>query len=259
MIANLLRNQPGLNQRAGTRLTISGDRQSVRNLAHVDGVRHLYILSIQQSEFDYLVNRYNTAFESICFKSMKVADLSALELLHNVKTLVLDCNTRAKRLWDLSRNYDLRELSISNFPGLNTLGDLREATSVEALELGGGAEKWMRVQSLAPLSNLIRLRKLCLSNIRAVEDGLLPLASLTHLDELELPNVFPTREYAMLSVRLQNTRCDSFAPYIRLGTEIDGKDCMVVGRRKPLLNSTVNAERLNRYAKEFEDMRQEFL
>ncbi len=258
MIADLLKNQPAVNEQTGTRLTISGDRRSVFNLAKVDGVKHLYVLKIQQPEFNYLVNHYGSAFESICFRSMKVTDLSALELLHNVKTLALGSNTKAKRLWDLNRNYALRELSISNFPKLTTLGDLRDATSVEALELDGGEEKPMRVQNLAPLSNLIRLQRLYLSNIRVIEDGLFPLASLTNLEELVLPNVFPTREYAMLSVRLQNTRCDKFAPYIHLGSAIDGKDCMVVGRRRPLLNSTADAKRLKRYAKDFEGLRREF-
>jgi len=258
MITDLLRNQPDVDEQTGTRLTISGDRRSVFDLAKFDGVKHLYVLKIEQPEFNYLVNQYSSAFESICFRSMKVADLSALELLHNVKTLALGGNTKAKRLWDLNGNYALRKLSISNFPKLATLEDLRDATSVEELELDGGEEKTMRVESLAPLSNLIRLQKLYLSNIRVIEDGLFPLASLTNLEELVLPNLFPTREYAMLSVRLQNTRCDKFAPYIKLDRAIDGKDRMVVGRRRPLLNSTADAERLKRYAKDFEGLRREF-
>ena len=258
MLAELWKNQPALNEQTGTRLTISGDRPSVLNLANWKGVKHLYVHKIEQPELNCLVNRCGSGLESICFRSMKVTDLSALERLRDVKTLALGGNTKAKRLWDLSRNYALRELSISNFPKLTTLEDLRGATSVEALELAGGAEKTMRVESLVPLSNLIRLQKLYLANIRVIEDGLFPLASLTNLEELVLPNVFPMREYAMLSVRLNDTRCDKFAPYIQLGSAIDGKDCMVVGRRRPLLHSVADAGRLQRYAKEFEGLRREF-
>lgn len=55
-----------------------------------------------------------------------------------------------------------------------------------------------------------------------------------------MSNQFPTKEYAMLSMRLKKTKCAYFAPYIRLNQDIDGKDIMVIGKGKPLLNSSLS-------------------
>lgn len=48
------------------------------------------------------------------------------------------------------------------------------------------------------------------------------------------------------------TKCDYFHPYVNLGDHpIDGKDIMVIGKRKPFLNSTKDIEKLQRYEKQF--------
>lgn len=259
MIADLLRSQPPVGVQVGTRLTIAGDRQSVRHLSVIDGVKHLYVEGIKQPEFDYLISHFGSAFECMCFSGMKVADLSVLNRMNKVQCLVLAGNSKATQLWDMTWNRGLRELSITDFPKLASLGDLRVASPLEWLELGGGKKRPMRVQTLTPLINLLRLKQLSLSNIKVKEDGLLPLVSMPGLKELELPNTFPTREYAILSVRLKNTRCDHFAPYIKLPGDSDGNDIVVVGKRIPRLNSNIHAKRLQIYAKEFERLRREYM
>ncbi|NLN86043.1 MAG: hypothetical protein GX133_00280 [Syntrophomonadaceae bacterium] len=259
MITDLLRNRPPMGMQTGARLTIKGDRQSVRSLSGVEGVKHLYVEGIKQPELDYLIAHFGPAFETLCFNNMKVADLSALDRLNKVQCLVMAGNTKATQLWDMTYNHGLRELSIIDFPQVSSLGELRFATPLECLQLGGKKTRLMRVQTLTPLINLLRLKKLSLSNIKVKEDGLLPLVSMPDLEELELPNTFPTREYAILSVRLKNTRCDHFAPYIKLPGDSDGNDIVVVGKRIPRLNSNIHAKRLQIYAKEFERLRREYM
>jgi hypothetical protein len=258
MVIDLIRNKPKVGEQEGMRLTIFGDIESIKNLKNAKEVKYLYIINIKQLEFDYLIENYNSVFEFIYLYNMRVADLSKLSMLENIKFLALEWNTKANRLWNIEMNSSLSELYISNFPKLNNLDDLRNAKSITRLELSGGIWNPLKVESLEPLSNLNQLKTLSLLNIKVLNRGLMPISVLTDLEELELPNLFPTKEYALLSMKLKNTKCAYFAPYIKLTQEIDGKDIMVIGKGKPFLNSISDEVKLKKYTQDFECMKKEF-
>ncbi len=258
MIIDLIRNKPKVGEQEGAKLTIFGDIESIKNLKNAKEVKYLYIINIKQLEFDFFIENYNLVYEFIYFYNMRVADLSRLSMLENIKFLALELNTKSNRLWDIEKNRSLLELYISDFPKLNNLEDLRNTKSIKRLQLSGGMWNSLKVESLEPLSSLKQLRTLSLSNIKVQNEGLIPLSILTDLEELELPNLFPTKEYAMLSVKLKNTECAYFAPYIKFKEGIDGRDTMVIGKGKPFLNSISNEGILKKYAQEFERMKKEF-
>jgi hypothetical protein len=90
-------------------------------------------------------------------------------------------------------------------------------------------------------------------------DGLRPLAHIRTLRRLELSNQFDTEDYAYLSVHLPQATCDKFAPFVRLPQPFeDGRDVMVVGRRKPFLSSQIDAAKLRRYDERFSELRRQF-
>lgn len=60
----------------------------------------------------------------------------------------------------------------------------------------------------------------------------------------------------MLSVTLPKTKCDCFKPYIFLSSPIEDKDVMVVGKRKPFLNSKVDVKKLQKYEEQFKAYQQ---
>lgn len=258
MIFHFIKNKPEINVQEGTKLTIYGDMKSIKNLKEIEGIKHLYIINIKQLEFEYLIENYNSCFEFIYFYNMRATDLSKLSMLKNIKLLALEWNTKTNRLWDIAKNTNLLELYISDFYKVSTLEDLRNSQTIQKLYLSGGMCNPLKVESLEPLSSLIRLKKLSLSNIRVFKESLIPISTLINLEELELPNQFPTKDYAMLSMKLKNTQCDYFAPYVKLEQEIDGKDIMVIGKRKPFLNSKLDEIKLNKYIEEFKCMQNEF-
>ena len=91
------------------------------------------------------------------------------------------------------------------------------------------------------------------------DESLEPIAELKELQELSISNQFPTKEYAKLSVALPNTKCDKFEAYVHLPSSIGDKDIMVVGKRKPFLNSNskVDMKRLEKYQEQFKLLQSE--
>ncbi|MEH6941425.1 hypothetical protein [Bacillus sp. JJ722] len=68
---------------------------------------------------------------------LKVENLAAIELLTNLKALSLEWNTIANTLWDLSKNSNLKTLSIIDFPKISNIKEIDVATQIEILELSG--------------------------------------------------------------------------------------------------------------------------
>ncbi len=60
--------------------------------------------------------------------------------------------------------------------------------------------------------------------------------------------------YAFLKARMPQVSCSMFAPWVRLQAPLGGKDVMVVGKRRPFLSSTSDAEQLRGYERKFEDL-----
>jgi len=137
---------------------------------------------------------------------------------------------------------------------------LEFATQIKSLSLDGGMDKKMKVDTLKPISKLSQLEYLRLTNISVKDNALQPIEKLTNLKILELSNQFPTKEYANLAIKLENTECSMFQPYHKV--KIKGNngeivyDTMIIGKRKPFLLSTKDQTRIEKYIMEFEKMKE---
>lgn len=65
-------------------------------------------------------------------------------------------------------------------------------------------------------------------------------------------------DYAYLSVHLPQATCDKLAPAVSFEPALEGKDCMLVGSRRPFLSSQEDGKRLEKYARECERLQEEF-
>ena len=92
---------------------------------------------------------------------------------------------------------------------LATLPHLPEVTG---FHLGGGMWSALKVESLAPLTRLPRLRYLRLSNVRPIDGRLRPVSELRELRELYLPNFFELEEVARLAGALPNVISNTLTP-----------------------------------------------
>ena len=231
----------------------------------------LRVSGLDQKTFELLVTRYGPQFDAIYFwKCGRVADLTPLETLPQLRFVAFYVNQRTNRLWDLGRNPHLVGLQFENFTRLHSLDDLATGHSLHELSFGDALWNTPVFDSLSPLASLdSSLRRLSF-NARRITDGRIqPLAWLSQLEWLTFPpNLFTTSQVAWLKAHLPETvQSQVIGPLFRLGpirnlsddtiTELD-KNVLVVGRRKPALSTQRDGARIQRYVEEFERLVQRF-
>lgn len=237
-------------------IAIQGKTKNLERLKEFSGIEKLWLFTVNQSEFDLILQYVNPKI--LYVYEMRVEDLSSLELLSGAEKLYLCWNTKAAKLWDLTKNINLKTLSIEDFKRLNSLDPLQYCQTLQELHLSGGIWNTLNIDTLEPLKQLTFLKNLGLSNIRVKDESLEPLTHLHNLVELEISNQFLTEEYARLSVALPDTKCDYFKPYVKLNDSIDGKDIMIIGKRKPFLNSSTDTKKLQKYEDMFKAFQEKY-
>lgn len=168
-----------------------------------------------------------------------------------------------KKLHRVTKNSSItyRALLKNNVPFRNLLNDiepLQYCQTLNKLELSGGIGNALKINTLDPLKQLVNLKYLSLTNIRVKDGSLEPVTCLKNLLEIKISNQFPTEEYAKLSVALPETKCDYFHPYVKLNDSIDGKDIMVIGKRKPFLNAILDIKKLEKYDEQFKAFQEKY-
>ena len=230
----------------------------------------LRVSGLDQQTFELLIHRYGSQFDAIYFwKSGRIADLTPLETLPQLRLVAFYVNQRTARLWDLRRTARLVALRFENFTRLHALDDLATGRTLQELDFGDALWNTPVFDSLSPLAALTSLRRLSF-NARKITDGRIqPLASLPQLDWLGFTaNLFTTPQVAWLKAHLpESVRSNVVGPLFHLGsiknlsdgsvTEL-GKNVLVVGKRKPALNASRDAARIQRYVEEFDRLVQRF-
>lgn len=237
-------------------LFIHGKTKGIHLLVSFSRLTKLWVHSVNQKEFNQILGQVNP--KMLYVYEMRVEDLSLLSNLSNLQTLGLEWNTKATRLWDLSKNTNLKALTIRGFSKLREVQILAQAQEIQLLELEGDESHSLQLENLEPLKHLHHLVYLGLSNIKVLDDSLWPISELRGLKELVISNQFPTEEFAKLSAALPNTKCDKFSAFLRLPPLADGSDIMVVGKSKPFLNSKKDIAKVKKYEESFRRLQEAF-
>lgn len=211
----------------------------------------------------YIVGANQKTFDQICaalcapklhFYDMRVADLGALVTRYNSKYLrhlMITWNTKVSDISPLSKLTQLETLALSDTTKIVKLDPLRSLQQLTFLEFSGGIWKPNRSDSLEPIGDLTQLEALRLANLKIGDDSLRPIARCKALKALALSNQFATEEYAFLHSQMPHTQCGYFAPYVASPSAVGDTDTMVIGRRKPFLNSRTDQKRLQKYADKY--------
>lgn len=212
---------------------------------------------LDQAGFEALIARYGSQFVAIELEHCPlITDLTPLEDLPDLRLVDIDWNQRATQLWNLARTPGLTGLRFQDFTRLHNLRDLRTGASLRELVFGDTMRKSAVFESLDSLAALTGLRSLTFSAKRIDDDRVEPLAELTQLDELEFPtSMFTTRQVAWLRARFPETfRSRVLAPIVHFEPSPDSEDTtdtLLVGKRKPFLNSVTHAARISKHVNEF--------
>jgi Leucine-rich repeat (LRR) protein len=223
----------------------------------------LRVSGLDQGTFELLVEQHGRQFTAIHFwKCPRVEDLSPLEDLSALTFVAYFWNQRASSLWDLTRTPNLRGLQVEDFTKLKKLDDLVAGTTLEELEFGDGIWVKNSVESLDPLSSLVGLRRLSFALRKILDGRIQPIGELRNLEYLQCPtNLFTTEQLAWLRAHLPATESRVLNPVVRFDHPIagdDSADVLVIGKRKPFLNSKKDRDRIDRYISKFEEMVQQF-
>ncbi|WP_278236341.1 hypothetical protein [Isoptericola sp. AK164] len=221
----------------------------------------LRVSGLGQRDLERLVTDHGHRFTAIEFwKCPGLEDLTPLEDLPDLRVVSFFWNQRTTRLWNLARTPHLRALRLEDFRRLHHLDDLRGGRALRELHLGDAIFPESTFATLEPLADLTSLRSLTLQPKRVDDDRVQPLGSLIGLDKLCVPaNLFTTEQFAWLRSRLPAAlESRALAPLRHLDEPMgrDGKtiDVLLTGRRKPGLNSELDAARIRRHVEKFSAM-----
>ena len=218
------------------------------------------ISGLDQAAFERLVSSYGRQFTAIEFwKCPKLEDLTPLEDLSGLRMVSFYWNQRSTRLWNLSRTPHLTALRVEDFIRFHRLDDLLGGHALKELILGDAVWSKTTFETLEPLASLTGLLSLSLLPKRIDDGRIQPLGSLTNLENLRIPfNLFTTEQIAWLRARLPETVESEALSALLLTTpfDIDGKqrDVLLIGKRKPWLNSEEDAARIQKHVSRFEQL-----
>jgi len=213
-----------------------------------------------EGDLAYVVGSNDKNIELICsrlspvlihFYEMRVSDLAALNSLKRLTHLAIRWNTKVKDLSPISTHKNLNTLIIEDTPKISSIAPLSKLDNLKYLDYSGGIWNKNTADSLEPISELQYLEFLVLNNIKVEDGSLKPIAECKKLKKLDICNKFKTEEFAFLAARMPSVECDMFKAYVELNQKLGEHDVMVVGSRKPFLNSTKDKAKLEKYKLSF--------
>ena len=236
------------------------ERDQIDEIRKFPNMTGLAVSGLTQDTFDYLIENYGHQFKLIHFwKCPLVRDLRKIELLEDIEYILYFWNQRAERLWDLSKTKSLKGFSFDDFTRMHDLSELSQSPSLEELYFGNKVWVTYSLDSLAPLRKCRTIRNLSFS-AKKINDGKIePLADLPLLERLAFPTrLFSTEQVAWLKAHLPSTvdsRMLNAFLTLEKAISIKGKnlDSLIVGRRKPFLDSVRDKTRITKYVDQFND------
>jgi hypothetical protein len=232
------------------RIRLKAGAQDISRLKDFPRLRRLWCFHIRQDSLERICDCEE--LEYLYIDTLNSTDLRPLQRLSKLRFLSLDRNTKIDSLEHLRTLRQLQGLALIHFSQVRSLGPLADLTELHALAVNGSMWTRMRVDTLKPLGALMQLRYLDLSNLKAADEDLTPLRSLTNLEELGLPNFYPTEEFARLAGRLSNARCQWFGPYVEFNVAPCSKcgswsRVMLSGKGKPVICRVCDKKRLDKH------------
>jgi hypothetical protein len=241
-------------------------RQDIDILREFPNVTEISISGLTQDTFDYFIENYGDQFQAIIFwKCPLVGNLKLLESLEHVEYIVYFWNQRAEKLWDLSKTKSLKGFSFDDFTRMPDISQISKSLSLEELHFGDKIWSKYVLNTLHPIAQCSSLKRLSFSAKKILDGKIEPIAYLSQLERLSFPTrLFTTQQVAWLKANLPDTvTSKELNAYWTLERPliINGKarDTFIVGKRKPLLDSVQDEERIKKYVDQFDKMYQWYL
>jgi hypothetical protein len=181
-----------------------------RLLPTLDNLRYLWFYSrVPQDLFDAVCANPNIEGLYTKWSGNAITDISRLKDLKNLRFLHLGSCTSLKNMEVFKYLDQLVVLEIENFKLISDLSVLRGLHQLEGLGVMGDMWTSQKVNSLEPISELVNLRYLLLTNLRTLDKTLAPLSNLKQLIRLDTPYWFSKEDFELLRNSLPNLKYGS--------------------------------------------------
>ena len=215
--------------------------------------RILQICGMNQESFEYFVEKYGESYEALYFfKCQLISDFSPLAKLKNLKAVIIWWNIRSGRLWDMSQNSSLKQISINDCKKITgNLGDLATSKTLEDVSVYGSIFNNFVIESLDPFKNIASLKELTLRNITLKNRSIDFLKDTPNLTEFNFDSgMLTTEQIAYICARYPHIKGTALCAYNKLDAILS--DVRICGYRKPGLNLPEGQKRLEKYIREFD-------
>lgn len=219
----------------------------------------LKLRHITQKGLEHFVHGYGKTYRILYLDNCtKIQDFSPLGDLPQLEALAIDwCKCSA--LWDMSRNANLKILSIMNSKKLAWEPKLLEtATTLEEIRfwgpLSGGTYS---MASLEYFRDMTSLRRIDLNWIKCVDKSFDFLRTLPNLEEFHFdPGMLTTEEIAQIVAWYPNLYGQCLGPYD--DTYMHLGEVRICGTRKPTLQLPKQQARLDEYIQHFHSLVEQY-
>lgn len=215
--------------------------------------RILQICGMNQKSFEYFVEKYGESYEALYFfKCQLISDFSPLSKLKNLKAVIIWWNIRSDKLWDMSQNISLKQISINDCKKITgNLGDLATSKTLEEVSIYGSIFNNFVIESLDPFKNIASLKELTLRNITLKNRSIDFLKDTPNLTEFNFDSgMLTTEQIAYICARYPHIKGTALCAYNKIDAILS--DVRICGYRKPGINLPEGQKRLEKYIREFD-------
>lgn len=182
--------------------------------------KELYISGITQKNLEYFVCNYGNRFPVLAFVHCnRIEDFSSLSQLSAVEYLIIEWNTKATRLWDMSGNTSLKGLCLEEAKKIVSFEEISNAPLLEEFVLDEGvnsltgSNRWKlaTLRGIEKAQQLKRL-KLCIGGV--IDGDISPLLEMQGLERLHIiTNLFEVKDFAQINATLKSTIVNPDKPF----------------------------------------------
>lgn len=211
------------------------------------------ICGITQDGFEHFCRQYGRTYRYISlFKCQTLTDLSALGELPNLEYVSIYWNIRSDKLWDMSRNVNLKAISISDCKKMTYDPHLLEtAPALEDITFGGSVFNAYPMKSLEVFAHIPALHNLRLYDVKPEDRTAYFLDTAPDLETYEFdPGMYTAEEIARMVAKRPDVGGRFFRAY---GPAHPGSKryVRVSGYRKPELELPRQQKALDKHVAYF--------
>ena len=211
------------------------------------------ICGITQEGFEHFCRMYGQTYRHISlFKCQTLSDLSPLGELPNLEYVDIYWNIRSDKLWDMSKNVNLKAIAISDCKKMTYDPQLvKTAPALEDISISGIAFGTYPMKSLEVFAHVPTLKNLRLRRIKPEDRTAYFLDTAPDLETYEFdPGMYTTEEIARMVAKRPDVGGNFFRAYGQAnpGTRTFFR---VSGYRKPELQLPRQQKALDKHVEYF--------